>query len=164
MPDGLVALCQVTLIGYATIGGLFWAFSDVIMRSLARIDDAAAIAAMQSINKTILRAAFMLVFIGLAPVSIAIGVYGLVTLEGATAWFVGGATALYSAGVFGLTAALNVPLNNRLQRLDPTTPESAAFWRDTYLPRWTTGNSLRAVASLAAAGCLLLALPGLAGA
>ena len=165
MPDGFVALCQVTLVGYAAMGGVFWAFSDIVMRSLAHTDaDAdAAITVIQSINRTILRAAFMVVFIGLVPVSVVIGIYGVVALDGSMAWLVGGAATLYLIGVFGLTAVWNVPLNNRLQPLDPTAADAAAFWRQSYLRRWTAGNSVRAVASLAAAVCLLLALTGLAG-
>ncbi|MEM7623259.1 MAG: anthrone oxygenase family protein, partial [Planctomycetota bacterium] len=51
------------------------------------------------------------------------------------------------------TAAGNVPLNNRLDRVDAETPEAHELWKH-YLRVWTRLNHLRVIASVAAVVCL----------
>ncbi len=64
--------------------------------------------------------------------------------------------AVYLAGVIGVTAALNVPLNDRLAEAVPTDPASAQLWAD-FLSDWTLWNHVRTVAGIVAAGLLVAA-------
>ena len=75
--------------------------------------------------------------------------------EGTVELLVG--SALYLFGSFGLTLVANVPRNDALLKLDPGTPEAAAYW-PTYVREWTMWNHVRAVASAAAALAYVLAL------
>ncbi len=76
--------------------------------------------------------------------------------SGRTAALVVAGGALYLVGTVGVTMAGNVPLNNRLARVEPDA-EGARVW-DEYLARWTAWNHVRAAAALVAAGALTVAL------
>jgi uncharacterized membrane protein len=52
---------------------------------------------------------------------------------------------------------LNVPLNNALARVDPSSAAGAAEWA-RYLKDWTLWNHVRTVASIAAAALFTYAL------
>jgi uncharacterized membrane protein len=65
--------------------------------------------------------------------------------------------ALYLVGSIGVTMAINVPLNNALALITPTSPEGANRWA-SYLMNWTAWNHLRTVASLAAMALFIVAL------
>jgi uncharacterized membrane protein len=56
-----------------------------------------------------------------------------------------------------VTAAFNVPLNNRLASADTDTSGAEALWAHD-LSRWTLWNHVRTVASLVAAGLFAMAL------
>jgi uncharacterized membrane protein len=75
-------LCAASVIAYATIGGVFLAFSDFLMRSFNLVKGQGGIEAMQVLNIEIMRSVFMVLFIGLALVSLVIAVYAAITLEG----------------------------------------------------------------------------------
>jgi uncharacterized membrane protein len=51
----------------------------------------------------------------------------------------------------------NVPLNNRLDRLDADTPAAHEMWRH-YLDRWLLWNHVRAVSCTIACGAFACAL------
>jgi uncharacterized membrane protein len=108
---------------------------------------------MNGINETALRPAFMTVFFGALLVPAATGIWGLVDGRDGGAWVLA-AAAVYLVGTFGVTAALNVPLNNRLLGAH----DKAAGWR-AYRQPWTAWNHVRTVAgviatALAAVGLL----------
>jgi uncharacterized membrane protein len=111
---------------------------------------------MQGINLSAVRPLFMATLFGTAAGCAALLVAGLASLDepGSTLLVAGGAT--YLLGAILVTAAYNVPLNNRLAAADPADPGIAALWRD-YLRRWTLGNHVRTVASAAATVLLTLA-------
>jgi uncharacterized membrane protein len=151
-------LCSATLIAYAAIGGVFMAFSDFIMRSFDRVRNQAGIETMQILNVEIMRSLFMVLFIGLAPVSLMIVVYAALSLDGTPGRLLVIAGGVYLLGVFAVTALGNVPLNNRLAALEPTATQALAFWKDSYMTRWVTLNSVRTLACFVASGFTLGAL------
>ncbi len=51
----------------------------------------------------------------------------------------------------------NVPLNNKLSKLDPDSTEAAKYWL-TYLSEWMRWNHVRTIASVIAAALLIVAL------
>ena len=53
-------------LGSGLVAGIFFAFSTFVMGALARIQQAAGISAMQSINVVVVNPVFLLVFVGTA--------------------------------------------------------------------------------------------------
>ena len=110
------ALAVVAAVGAGVMGGVFFAFSVFVMRALDRLPTLQAVAAMQAINVTVITPLFMLGFVGTALLSVA------VLVVAATGGFAGSAllgaagAIVYLIGTFGLTAAYNVPRNNRLEQ------------------------------------------------
>lgn len=145
------------LIAYAAIGGVFLAFSDFIMRSFDLVKNQAGIETMQVLNVEIMRSIFMVLFMGLAILSLVV-VIAAVTLGGTTRLLLIGAGLSYLVGVFAVTAAGNVPLNNQLVALAPETSQALTFWKEAYMTRWVTLNSLRTAACFLASGLTLAAL------
>ena len=129
--------------GCGLMAGLFFAFSVAVMPALARVPDPAAISAMKSINIVIVRPLFLLVFLGAAVLCA-----GLAVLAPQPLHLI--AAAMYLIGSIGVTAAVNVPLNNALDVLAVDTAESAHWWRQRYLSRWTAANHVRTAACTAA--------------
>lgn len=138
----IFAVASVVLLGLSA--GVFYGFSSFIMSGLARASDDAAGAGMSGINETALLPAFMSVFFGALLVPAGTGIWGLVEGRGGGGWVLAGA-AVYLVGTFGVTAALNVPLNNRLLGAH----DKGAGWRAYWRP-WTAWNHLRTVAGIVA--------------
>ena len=153
----ITTLSVASLVGSALIGGVFFAFSSFIMKSLARVPAAQGITAMQSINVVVLNPSFLGTFFGTALVSM--GAAGLAWQSWPTpaaAWIAGGA-ASYVVGTFLVTVLGNVPLNEQLANVDVDDTHAASVWAH-YLDRWTGLNTLRSAAALMAALCFALGL------
>lgn len=154
MPNWMLWLCQFSILAFAVLGGVFLAFSDFIMRSLSVTSGSGGLEAMQAINREVFRWVFMALFLGMVPVSIVIAVAAFRTL--ATPGPFIAAAVIYIVGVFVVTAAGNVPLNNALEGMDAASVEAMAYWTGTYVPRWTFWNTVRTVGCLLSAGILLM--------
>lgn len=152
MPIWLENLTLVSVIAYATLGGVFLAFSDFIMRALGTTDGGAE--AMQAINREVFRIVFMTLFLGAVPLS-------LVLLVGALRYgahvTLALAAVVYLVGSFAVTVFGNVPLNNKLAAHDAASPDGARYFTEVYLPRWTRLNTVRTGACLAASALALRA-------
>jgi uncharacterized membrane protein len=112
----LTHLAALTTTGLSA--GLFFAWSFSVTPGLAKINDAAYIIAMQSMNRAILNPTFFLVFMGplvLLPLSTYLSYTGAGALR---FWLVAAATTAYVIGVFGITIAGNVPMNEALDAFD----------------------------------------------
>ena len=148
--DGVSA---ITAVGAAVTGGVFLAFSVMVMPALRRRPAAEAIGVMQEINVAAVRPPFMAVLFGTAAASVALIVLQIANPAADAAQHLSGA-ALYLASVL-LTIVFHVPRNNVLARLNPAAAESAAAWT-TLAAQWTRGNHVRALLGIAAALALLL--------
>jgi uncharacterized membrane protein len=146
----LFAVTFAAALGCALVGGIFFAFSNFVMRALFRVPG--GMAAMQAINVTVLNPLFLALFFGTAAACAV-----LVLLRPASALVIAGA-ALYLLGTFGVTIVFNVPRNKALARLDAA--DSVAAWR-RYVQEWTWWNHVRTLAAVAAAALLMLELPQL---
>ena len=140
-------------LGCALVGGIFFAFSTFIMTALERTGPAAGRAAMNSINTVILRSLFMLFFVGTTIGSIVLAIVGIADRQ----WWLIAGGVVYWFGMFAVTMARNVPLNNELLRSEGDA--GAEVWR-RYLVEWTRWNHVRTVISLVSAGCFIAALDG----
>ncbi|MDR6498256.1 putative membrane protein [Burkholderia ambifaria] len=152
------ALLWGAAIGCGLMAGVYFAFSTFVMTSLGRIAPQAGAAAMNAINVDIVRSPFMPLFLGTTLIVLALVVLALFDRDrqGAMAALAGG--VLYVAGMFAVTMAVNVPLNDALAAADPATAQGAALWT-RYVHDWTMWNHVRTVAS--AAACVLF-IAGLA--
>lgn len=158
MPLWFILLCAVVLIAHAALGGVFLAFSDFIMRSLDLVRNQSGIEAMQVINVEIMRSVFMVLFMGLAALSVFLIVYAWLYVDGTPGRLIMLSGVVYFAGVFVLTAAGNVPLNNTLASLEAQTGAALSFWKESYMTRWVSLNTVRTVACFLASGLTLAAL------
>jgi len=157
MNIGTTLAVVVALIGSALIGGVFFAFSSFVMKALARVPSAEGIAAMQSINVTVLNPSFLGTFMGTAAVSLLIAVLAVKGWETPSApWFLAGAL-LYLIGTFLVTGLGNVPLNDQLAAVSVTDSTAVTVW-EHYLDRWTMLNTIRTVAAAAATLAFTLGL------
>ncbi|MEO0466554.1 MAG: anthrone oxygenase family protein [Pseudomonadota bacterium] len=140
----------------AVIGGVFSAFSEFVMRGLLRAEPSGGIEAMQHINRTVLRTQFVAGILLITPMSIAFGVFALSETEGVAKAALIAAPMVYVPTVFLMTMFGNVPMNNRLERLDYRTTEAETYWR-TYGRDWTRLNHVRTVGSVLTAGLYMMA-------
>ncbi len=139
MTDVLFLACCILA---AVNGGVFFAFSNFIMRALDRLGPAAAIAAMRSINIVVITPSFMTILFGtgvVAALAAALAVLG----DGPFGFALAGALT-YVLGCVGVTMFGNVPLNNAIGAAGPIE------WDDFYGP-WTRYNHIRTAACLLSA-------------
>lgn len=147
----------LALIGSALIAGIFFAFSNFIMKALARLPASQGMAAMQSINVTVLNPVFLAVFMGTAIISLLVTILAVIgwQMPAAPYYLVG--AVLYIVGTFMLTGLGNVPLNNQLAAISANDPAASESWQ-YYLDQWTRLNTLRTISATAAAMVMLVGL------
>ena len=146
----VVALNWFALISAGIMAGIYFTFSVFAMRSFAELGDEAGARAMQVLNRVIVQTAFLPLFFASTISCAALVVLGLMGHAGT---FVIAGSAAYVLGMFAVTVAGNVPLNNRLDAVDAASEQGRALWRD-YLVRWTRFNHVRTVSSTAAMALL----------
>ena len=157
----IVYVCLAAGVSSALVAGVFQSFSDFVMRSLVAARPAAGVEAMQMINRKVFRSSFLVMLLGLAPASLAFAGYAYFTLSAPALQFIIAGAAIYVVFVFLVTMLGNVPMNKRLDRMDPSAEETAGYWK-TYGVMWTRWNHVRTLGSFAAALCFLLAAIALA--
>ncbi|KRD75782.1 anthrone oxygenase family protein [Lysobacter sp. Root983] len=157
MDTVICVLLWIGAIGCGLLGGLFFAFSVFIMSALGSIAPDAGIAAMNAINRVILRSLFMPVFWLTTFAGLALAGIGIVhaSAPGALAMLVGGVA--HVLGMFVCTVAFNVPLNNALAAVDQGGEATLPVWQ-RYLRDWTRGNHVRTLACTLASALFVLAL------
>lgn len=158
MSTFLYILMHCAVLAYALVGGVFLAFSDFIMRSLSLTSGNGGAEAMQVINREVFRWVFMVLFIGLAPVSLIVAAYGGVYIGGTPGALIMAAGLIYVIGCFGVTVFFNVPMNEALAGMDVSADSTLDYWTGTYLPRWTFWNTVRTIACGLSSALLLFGL------
>src|SRR5712692_11267617 len=100
----LFGLVLFSALGCGLIAGVFFAFSAFVMKALARLPAPQGIAAMQSINVTVITPSFMAAFLGTAA--------ACVVLVGAAlrSWTSPGAAFLLAGSLFYLVGTLLVTM------------------------------------------------------
>lgn len=144
-------------IGCGMMAGLYFAFSTFIMTALGRIPQAHGISAMQSINVVIQKSLFMPLFFGTTLAALLLASLALFRLNETAGIAMLAAGILYVVGMFVSTIVFNVPLNNALDAVDPSSADAAAVWT-RYLKDWTFWNHLRTVASAVASALFVVAI------
>lgn len=168
----MTLLAWLLSISSGLMAGIYMTFSVVIMDSLAALEskkenekeENRGVEVMTTINRHIVRTSFMPLFFGSTVVALLMIMTGLWHWDapGGSRALVGG--LVYLVGMFGVTVARNVPLNNQLDEVDGTHESDEEIWRH-YLKHWTRWNTVRAVAcvvSMVVCVDLLLQLPAAA--
>jgi uncharacterized membrane protein len=139
------------LLTSALMAGFFYTYSVSVMPGLDAIDPLSATRAMQGINAVIRIPVFAAGFFGalLFPLVASLLAWighrrrvALLTLLSAT---------VYLVGVFTVTLLMNVPMNEALAGINPTTETSSAVW-SSYAQPWTAWNHVRTLSAIAAFG------------
>jgi len=150
-------LLWFTAIGCGVMAGVYFTFSAFAMTSFARIGPAAGIAAMNAINVDIVKSLFLPLFMGTTITAAVLAMFALVRWnEPGSAAMLAGAV-VYVLGMFVVTMVLNVPMNNALAAVDPSSTEGATLWA-RYLKEWTAWNHVRTASSLAGMAAFIAAI------
>lgn len=153
----LFILIFITVLGCGLVAGIFFAFSNFVMKALGELSPPKGIAVMQSINRVVLNPLFLGVFIGTAVICIFLVVNVFVQwYVTEVAWIIAGGL-LYLVGSFLVTVVFHVPWNEELAKTDPGNSESVQEWNE-YLWKWTAWNHVRTFAAFAAMASCIVAL------
>jgi uncharacterized membrane protein len=148
----MVTLPNITLglavLATALMAGLFYSYSCSVNPGLGRLPDAEYLSAMQSINRAILNPVFFSAFIGallLLPLSAWLNYTPQASMR---FWLLVAATILYSLGLFGVTVAFNVSLNEMLDKCDigVASATDLADMRARFEGPWNTWHAVRTAA------------------
>jgi uncharacterized membrane protein len=153
----ILGLLWFSAIGCGLLAGLYFAFSAFVMTAFDRIGQTQGIAAMNAINVEIVKSLFMPFFLGTTLTSSILAVMAVLRWgePGTTAMLAAG--VLYVLGMFIVTMVFNVPLNDALAAVDPSSTEATSLWK-RYLKDWTLWNHVRTIASTAAFALFIAAI------
>jgi len=153
--SAVVALESAALIAAAATGGIYLAFSILVVPALRRCEASTAVEVMKRVNELALRPPFMVLFCGGAAAAAGVAVYEAST-DRSLLGLAGAGLVLVS---FVVTVTVNVPRNTRLAavatggRAATATAGWAIFERG-----WTRANSVRCAASIGGALALAASL------
>ena len=115
MYESMIILSLATAAtGAGLMAGVYFAFSCFIVNAFDELGSLRAADAMNSINRVILRSAFMFVFFGSTLLYAILGLVALVDTDFANRGLLMLTSGLYIMGMFLCTVVFNVPLNNQL--------------------------------------------------
>ncbi|MFC6357460.1 anthrone oxygenase family protein [Luethyella okanaganae] len=149
-------LTTVAVLGCGLVAGAFMPFSSFVVRTLRELSPDEGMRTMQSINRTILRSSFLLVFLVTTLVALVLGIVAVLEWRAGSPWLLAGAL-VYLVGVFVVTIVFNVPRNNALDAASARTPDGQRLWAD-YLQGWVAWNHVRTAAACLATVFFALAL------
>ena len=138
--------------------GFFVTWSVSVIPGLNKLSNEAFIRSMQSINRYIQNPVFFIIFFG-PIVLLALVSYQLYNLGqlGTFKWILA-SLILYVIGVFGVTVIGNVPLNNRLAKVDLESSETELnTQRVAFEQPWNKYHYIRTVVSVLAFVCIAIA-------
>ena len=141
----------------ALSAGIFFAFSTFVMKALAQQVPSGGISAMQSINITVINPWFVAVFFSPIILGGILLLSLLVETDSNLLIYGGVATLVYLIGTVGVTFAGNIPLNDALAIVSPSSSEGLTLWAN-YVNHWTDWNHVRTLAGVVSAVIFSLAL------
>jgi uncharacterized membrane protein len=149
----------VAAVTTALMAGLFFSWSVSVTPGLARISTPEYLIAFQAMNRAILNPVFLSCFMGtvfLLPLATYLQYSPSMNIS---FWFLLAASACYIVGVFGVTMAGNVPLNEMLDRFQIEGASMSAMeeLRDQFETLWNKLNMVRTVCSISAVTFVILA-------
>lgn len=141
-----VALIAATFL-CSLVAGLVFAFAVVVMPGIKNLKDGEFIRAFQVMDRIIQdnQPLFMLAWVGSVVALVVAAGFGIAELSGGNRLLLLVATCLYLFVVQLPTAVVNIPLNNRLQKLDVEvmSEDEHQVARAEFEPRWNRWNAIR---------------------
>jgi uncharacterized membrane protein len=153
-----VLLTSIAALFSAAAGGMMYVFSTFVMRGLDRTGPVDAITAMRGINaEANANPVFLLGYFGATILALVVGVIAAIQMRHPGSWvvLVGAVFTILGAVI---TMAFNVPLNNRLDTVNPvglSAADAAREWQ-AYFSTWIAWNHARTITSFIGAVLLLL--------
>lgn len=141
-----------SVIATGLMAGLFYGWSVSVIPGTRRLASTDYVALMQHVNREILTPRFLVPFVGI-PLLLAAAAFAQFRAGDQRRGVLLGASAVtYAIGVFGVTAARNVPLNDALDAFDlrAVTVEQIEQRRHSYERPWNRWNTVRTAANIAA--------------
>ncbi len=157
MHPTITILLWINTIGCGLIAGVYFTFSTFVMQALGQLPGSLGMTAMVSINRVILRSAFMPLFLITTLASLGLLIFALLQLSQPGNWAAALGSGIYLIGMFLCTMVLNVPLNNKLEEQIHGSAAADQVWSH-YLKQWTRWNHVRTLASTVAFALFVLAL------
>lgn len=145
-------LAGAASVATALAGGVLYAFSAFVIAGLRRVPPDHAGAAMRGINIDAQRAPLMLLMLASLGLPIAAAIVGRNQAAEGAPWAIAGAVVAV-VGILGVTAAGNVPLNERLARAS----DPGGAWQQFVRP-WLRWNHLRTALAAIASALFVMAL------
>lgn len=136
----------VLIMSVALISGLLFSFTIAVSPGLKQLSDLEFLKAMKSINNEILNPLFLFCF--LSPLLLFSIVIYFQQNDGSNRWLLIAGFLTYIL-VIGITAVINVPLNNQLERFDLLNVSQIELTevRNVFEKRWTFWNNIRTIIS-----------------
>ena len=159
MQDVIIATLWFAAISVGLMAGVYFTFSVFVMQALDAAGRPVGMAAMQSINRIILKSLFLPLFFASSLACLLLAVFGVMIWGAAGAWQMVMGGVIYLVGMLAVTAAANVPLNNALEATDAAGPEAETMWR-RYMQRWLPWNHVRTVSCTVSLVLLIAAIAG----
>ena len=154
----LVAVLVAATITTGLSAGLLWGWAVSVMPALREAPDALFAEFLQRANVAIVNGWFLLCFIGALVLDVAATVLALIDGRAKVIVPVVLALVLYAATI-GITRAVNIPLNNRMDAAGPPghTADPAAI-RAVFERPWVRWNIVRSLTGAGSLGALAWAL------
>lgn len=153
----VVAVTFIAALGSGLMAGLFFAYSNSVMPSLAQVPVPQGVLAMNTINTVIQNPLFLSIFMGTALLALFLVLAALLGWGVARpSWVLIGA-ALYIVGNIVVTMVINVPMNDALAATAPDSQAAAQLWA-IHLDRWVFWNHVRTFACTGALAAFIAAL------
>lgn len=149
------ALLVAAIMTNGLLAGLFFVFACAITPGFRDVDDATYVQAFQAINRTILNGWFLLVFFTAPLTAVVYPVLGVRQMHSVSPWLAG-VGAICAVLTFLITAAGNVPQNNRLGRSAASNPTNFQAARRGFENRWNRWNLARTLTSTGALSSLTI--------
>ncbi|AQX10232.1 DUF1772 domain-containing protein [Elizabethkingia ursingii] len=148
----------LTGITTALMAGLFFSYSVSVNWGLGKLADKEYLQAMQSINREILNPIFFICFFG-ALITLPIATFQEFHHHKTAFILLLLASLFYIIGVFGITSAFNVPLNDKLDLLDLTKASDIAIkqMRGSFERAWNNWNTIRTFSSVVSIALVIIA-------
>lgn len=155
MPQSIFVAIQIVAVAQlGLMAGFFFAFSLDVGPAMTHLDATTYITTQQHLNNAVRTISFAAVYFGAAllPFAVAAAAVGSGRRRVATGWLI--VALAYSVGVFWITAARNVPINQEMATWRASEPP--AQWQQAR-DDWNDSNRVRTVtAVLCFVGSLVL--------
>ena len=144
------------------VGGFIFTYSIVVMPGLSNLNDKDFLKAFQVTDALIQnnQPLFMFTWIGSIVAILTTIVASLITVGLLESWLIILVGAAYLLGVQGITAAIHIPLNNHIQKLniEELNDKTLAYERKNFEAKWNFFNKIRTFVGISASSLLLIVL------